>query len=214
MKHLLMTIFAISLLASCQNSQKTGETVTGAATKAVEKAASKATSANAKTLMVSPGANLRWIGKKLGGLHQGTIAITNGKVDVVDGKVVSGKFLIDMNSIICTDLEAGKGKEDLEGHLKSPDFFNTAKFPSSTFVITGVNGNRIYGDLTLLGVTKPANFLSTVTTTGSGISVTTPTFEINRTDWGLKYGSATFFDNLKDKAIDDKISLAINFKAA
>ena len=50
--------------------------------------------------------------------------------------VESGSFVIDMNSISGTDLEAGKGKADLEGHLKNEDFFDVTKFPTAKFVIT------------------------------------------------------------------------------
>jgi polyisoprenoid-binding protein YceI len=48
-------------------------------------------------------------------------------------------------------------------HLKSPDFFNVAQFPTITFKstsITKVNGKlQMTGDLTLAGVTKPVTLL-------------------------------------------------------
>jgi polyisoprenoid-binding protein YceI len=45
-------------------------------------------------------------------------------------------------------------------HLKSPDFFNVAQFPTMTFKgtkieKTGEKTGKLTGDLTLLGVTKP-----------------------------------------------------------
>src|SRR5450759_3562282 len=47
-----------------------------------------------------------------------------------------------------------------DGHLKSPDFFDTAKFPASTFKSTkvqkaGKNKLKVTGNLSLHGVTKP-----------------------------------------------------------
>src|SRR3546814_11121790 len=48
---------------------------------------------------------------------------------------------------------------ELDGHLQTPDFFETAKFPTATFRSTDivVNGDTatITGDLTIRGVTKP-----------------------------------------------------------
>jgi polyisoprenoid-binding protein YceI len=48
---------------------------------------------------------------------------------------------------------------DRDTHLKSPDFFDAAKFPEITFKSTGVvahgEGYKVTGDLTLHGVTKP-----------------------------------------------------------
>lgn len=48
----------------------------------------------------------------------------------------------------------------LDAHLKTPDFFDTQKFPTATFTATAVEPTspttaRILGDLTLKGVTKP-----------------------------------------------------------
>jgi len=47
-----------------------------------------------------------------------------------------------------------------DGHLKSPDFFDTAKFPAATFKSTkvqkaGKNKLKVTGDFRLHGVTKP-----------------------------------------------------------
>ncbi|GAT08035.1 YceI family protein [Mycolicibacterium novocastrense] len=49
--------------------------------------------------------------------------------------------------------------EQRDGHLKSGDFFDTAKYPIATFTSTGVRPNGdtylVDGDFTLKGVTKP-----------------------------------------------------------
>ena len=51
------------------------------------------------------------------------------------------------------------GEDRRNTHLKSPDFFDVAAFPTATFTSTGVakSGNKlmIAGNLTLHGVTKP-----------------------------------------------------------
>jgi len=209
MKNILITILAVGLLASCQNAPKGEKAITGAA-KEITKAATSAS----KTIKLLPGGMIGWSGKKLAGEHKGLITISEGSINVADDKITGGKFTIDMNSISCSDLAAGQGKEDLEGHLKSADFFNVAAHPTSTFEITNVAGNQETGNLTLLGVTKSITFPANMAVTPEGTTVTSPIFNINRTDWGLKYGSAKFFDVVKDKAINDQISLSVRFKAS
>ena len=79
---------------------------------------------------------------------------TSGKV-VLDAAAhtASVDVSIDINSI---DSASAK----LAEHLKSADFFNTAKFPTATFKSTKVNfdGDKpatVEGDFTFMGVTKP-----------------------------------------------------------
>lgn len=45
--------------------------------------------------------------------------------------------------------------ETRDGHLKTPDFFDTERFPTATFSGTLVSADRLDGELTLKGVTKP-----------------------------------------------------------
>lgn len=147
---------------------------------------------------------IAWVGKKVTGEHTGTISFKEGDVEVKDGKLVGGKFVVDMNTINVTDLE-GKMKGKLEGHLKSDDFFGVAKHPNATFVITSVQGNVVKGDLTIKGHTEKESFtLTTKNNTISGNVV------VDRTKFGIRYGSNSFFDNLKDKAINDEFELTIN----
>ncbi len=206
-----MTLFMIllvgMLVTSCQNAPKGVEATTKAAA-AVKKALPAA-----KTFKVKAGSQVMWTGSKIGGQHMGTLNITEGSVSTQAGKVTSGKFTIDMNSLTCTDLKAGEGKEKLEGHLKSADFFDTAKSPTATFVITEAGGGNITGNLTMKGITKSVTFPSAVIVSPQGVSVTTPDFSIDRTNWGIQYGSATFIDGLKDKAINDKVGLKIVLQA-
>lgn len=206
--NLFLLTTLVGFLASCQNAPK-GEKVAAEAAKKVAPAMAS------KTYKVD-GANSKvsWSGSKVAGTHTGTLDVTSGTVQTKDGKVVGGTFNIDMNSLACTDLEAGKGKEKLEGHLKSPDFFNVAANPTSTFTITNVDNGKVTGNLTMMGVTKSISFPATIGMSDSGVSVNTSDFTINRTDFGIKYGSSSFFDNLKDKAINDAIGLSIKLRAS
>lgn len=171
-------------------------------------------------------AKIMWEGSKPGGKHNGTINISEGNLYVTDGMVSGGSFTIDMNSINVTDLE-GEYKTNLEAHLKGTaeegktDFFNVTEYPTAKFEITKVtaladdsNTNAlVYGNLTLMDVTKEVSFKATISISEAVVVVNTPQFTINRTDWGIKYGSKSFFDNLKDKFIEDNIGLAISLEA-
>ncbi len=213
MKNILFIALATCLFAACQNASKDAGAATAAVKDTAKKMTTAATSGITKDYKVIPGGLVGWSGRKIAGEHTGSLAISEGTLNVTNGAVTGGTFTIDMNSLTCTDLKAGEGKEDLEGHLKSEDFFNVAKHPTSTFTITSVDGNNVTGNLTMIGQTKPVTFPANMDIQPEGSTIQTKAFNINRTDWGLKYGSASFFDGLKDKAINDEITLQLRFKA-
>lgn len=161
-----------------------------------------------KTVKVES-STITWVGKKVLGQHTGTIALKDGVIEMEDGKLVGGNFTVDMSTITVTDLEAGKGKEKLEGHLNSEDFFGVEAHPTATFVITDVaqsgDGYSVVGDLTVKGITESIK----VKMNASDTSAST-TFMVDRTKFGIKYGSASFIDGLKDKAINDEFELTVN----
>ena len=147
-----------------------------------------------------------WKGYKVTGSHEGTISLKSGFLSFEEDKLVGGEFVMDMTSLLCTDLE-GEYKGKLEGHLKSDDFFGTATYPTASLMITDVeaNGKNSYavtGDLTIKGKTNPIEF--TISIYGSKA---TASLKIDRTEYGVRYGSASFFDGLKDKAIYDEFDL-------
>ncbi len=206
--------------ASCSN---TGEAVE--ANEAQEVITPEETSA---TYVVSTeGDEVKWVGFKTitGDQHNGTIQVTEGSFDTHNGEIVGGSFVIDMNSIANEDLpeEGDYNRAKLVGHLTSPDFFDVANHPTATFTITGItavengeNGatHNISGNLKLKGEEKNITFPATVTMTDDMISLQTPEFTIDRTNWNVMYGSASLESVAKDKAIDNNIKLVIDLKAA
>jgi polyisoprenoid-binding protein YceI len=151
-----------------------------------------------------------WVGKKITGKHTGTLGFQEGYLEMNGDNITGGMFVVDMTSLQVTDLEAGKGKEKLEGHLNSDDFFGIANHPTATFEITETfnNGDSRYsvvGNLTIKGHTEVVK----VSLVKNGNTATT-TFMVDRTKFDIKYGSASFFDGLKDKAINDEFELTVN----
>ena len=166
-----------------------------------------------KTVAVDAKASkIHWLAKKVTGQHEGTIAITTGSLAVSGTKVSGGTFTIDMKSIVCTDITDAEYNKKFIGHITTGDFFEVEKFPTSTFVITKVAGSNITGNLTLHGVTKSITFPAKVAVVGGKVTATA-SIPVDRTDFGVKYGSKKFFDSIGDKAIDDVFTLDITLVA-
>jgi len=155
---------------------------------------------------------IKWTGEKLTGSHEGTINLLEGYFEMENGKLTGGEFTADMTSINVTDLTAGNGKEKLEGHLNSDDFFGVKKYPTAKFVMTTVveKSEGVYGvagEMTIKGKTNPIAFDLKM----SGETAMT-TLVIDRSKYDVRYGSGSFFDNLGDKTIYDEFTLDITLK--
>ncbi|WP_178987753.1 YceI family protein [Winogradskyella schleiferi] len=152
--------------------------------------------------------SVTWKGYKVTGQHEGTINLASGKLTFDGETLTGGTFVMDMTSINTTDLE-GEYKGKLDGHLKSADFFGIEKFPVATleFInVSGKDGNyKVKANLTIKETTKPVEFSMTVNKNSAKASL-----EIDRTEYDIKYGSSSFFDGLKDKAIYDNFDLNVN----
>ena len=151
---------------------------------------------------------VNWVGKKVTGEHSGNIMLKEGTLIFKGKKVVGGNFTVDMTTINTTDLE-GKSKANLDGHLKSEDFFGTEKFPTATLVIKSIgekaaNVYYVTADLTIKGKTEPVKFDLTIAATTA-----TAEFKVNRTKYDIKYGSGSFFTDLGDKTIADDFDLNV-----
>lgn len=151
-----------------------------------------------------------WHGKKVTGEHNGTIDIKEGSLDVVDGEIKGGTVTIDMQSISNEDITDADMKGKLVGHLKSDDFFSVETHPTATLVLTDVKKSgsnyTLTGDLTIKGTTKPVSFQASSTTEGDAVKVEGELI-IDRSDYDVRYGSKSFFDNLGDKMIYDDFTL-------
>ncbi|MEL7220232.1 MAG: YceI family protein [Bacteroidota bacterium] len=160
---------------------------------------------------------ITWVGAKFtGDEHKGTLKLSDGSLDVKDGKLVGGKFTIDMKSMENLDLPEDK-KANLIGHLSDSDFFEVGTYPTAQFSITGVEEaagddgatHNITGNLSMKDITKSITFPAMVSMADGAVEASTPQFTIDRTQWNVKYGS-TALGVLKDEAIDDMIGLVIN----
>lgn len=153
---------------------------------------------------------IEWKGKKILGSHTGTIQLKEGYLEMDSDQLVGGMFVVDMTTITVTDLE-GENKRKLETHLKSDEFFGIANHPTATLVINSAtkNGNSydVQANITIKGTTQPIEFELEMGKSGAQTS-----FKIDRTKFGVRYGSGSFADNLGDNAISDKFTLDVLLK--
>ena len=153
---------------------------------------------------------IEWVGYKVLGKHTGEIRLKEGILNFEGEKLVGGNFIIDMSTISSTDLE-GETALNLIGHLSSPDFFNISEHPEASYVITKVvprgkvGDYKLVGDLTIKGITKSISF-NTLITDNTARAET----KIDRSEFDIRYGSGSFFENLGDNTIYDEFDIAVN----
>ena len=145
------------------------------------------------------------------------ISTVRGDFDKTEGKVVLDETDVTKStveaSIDVASVSTRDEKRDV--HLKSPDFFDVAKFPKMTFKSTKVEkageGLKVTGDLTLHGVTKQVVLDVTGPTkemkdpwgnTSRGLSAST---KLNRKDFGVNYGPDAVVSDLVTITIDAEL---------
>jgi polyisoprenoid-binding protein YceI len=120
-------------------------------------------------------------------------------------------------TIDTTTVDTGVAPRDTD--LKSPNFFEVAKYPTMTFVSKSVtkngDGYTVAGDLTMHGVTKqvilamdsPSKELAMGKQTRRGFDATT---SIHRQDFGLNWGGAL---KSGDAMIGDDVKVTLEVEA-
>jgi polyisoprenoid-binding protein YceI len=123
-------------------------------------------------------------------------------------------------SIETASIDTREAKRD--AHLKSPDFFDAAKFPALTFKSTKIEKAakgkfKVTGDLTMHGVTKPV----VLTVEGPSAAIKDPygrtvrgvmaTGKLDRKDWGMSWNKALDAGGM---VVSDEVKLEINAELA
>jgi polyisoprenoid-binding protein YceI len=167
---------------------------------------------NQKFKIVSAQSNIDWVGKKVTGAHNGTIAVKEGELILNDGKLTGGQFVIDTTSIKILDITDPATNSQFAGHLASDDFFSIEKFPEAVLKITSVTGKHIEGDLTIKSITNPVAFDAVVNVSGDTL-VATGKLVIDRTKYEMKFRSGNFFKDLGDTMIYNEFELNVSVTA-
>jgi polyisoprenoid-binding protein YceI len=161
---------------------------------------------------------ITWKAYKVTGSHTGTVVLKSGSLNFGDTGLSGGSFVIDMTSITNTDMSGG-GKEKLENHLKSADFFNVESHPTASFDITkvvsrGTPGDyKVVGNVTIKGINKEIRFNAHIDESAKP-RVVTADIQLDRSDFDVRFRSGSFFENLGDKTIYDEFDLSVKLVLA
>jgi polyisoprenoid-binding protein YceI len=165
--------------------------------------------AAAETLVIAPGnSKVEFVAAKVTRSHNGSFKQFNGSIDLVNNSPEQSRVTIDIDTAsVVTD------EDQLTGHLKTPDFFDVAKYPKANFVSTKIepaNGggatHNVTGNFDLHGVKKSITFPATIQVAVDNVSVNAE-FAINRKDFGLLYPGKA--DDLIRDGVVIKLSLKV-----
>jgi polyisoprenoid-binding protein YceI len=200
--------FTVSLLAGVLLASASCKSPTQDKPKAEVGAASTAApaTAGAEKLALSPeNSKIDFVAAKVTRSHDGKFKRFTGTAELVAGKAEGGKVTLDIElDSVETDTEK------LTGHLRSPDFFDVAKYPKARFESTkiekgGQGGatHTVTGNLDLHGVKKAITFPATMVVRDDAVTVKSE-FSINRKDWGIVY------PGMPDDLIRDEVLMKLD----
>ena len=198
-------IFLAALTYSCANpaANKPKATVENA-----QPESSAANPAAAEKLVISPeNSKVEFLAAKVTRSHQGSFKQFAGTIDFVPNDIDSSRVTIDIDTAsVLTD------EPDLTAHLKTPDFFDVARYPRATFVSTKITPNEasgmktVTGNFDLHGVKKSITFPATLHLTPESVTVDAE-FSINRKDFGIVYAGKA--DDLIRDGVVIKLTLKV-----
>ena len=158
---------------------------------------------------------LEWLGRNLLNKHWGTVALDSGTLTFDNGRLIGGTITIDLLTMKCTDLADSDVHDVLIDHLHSDDFLDTDNHPKAKLVLESareIDGST-HGDLnveidarlTLKGQTHPVKIKAAAGTTEQGAPAAQAAFSLDRTRWGILYGSGKFFHRLAGHLVNDLV---------
>ncbi len=167
--------------------------------------------------IIGPQSTIEWVGRKVTGAHNGTIAIKEGTLLFNNDHLSGGRFVIDTRSIKVLDITDPTTNAQFAGHLASDDFFSIEQYPEAFFQISHAEprGNGSYhvsGDLTIKDITHPISFDAQVDHSGNLLTASGK-ITIDRTKFGIKFRSGNFFLHLGDNLIYNNFDLNIRITA-
>ena len=202
--YLTVVLVLAALTFSCSDpaANKPKATVGNAA------AENTANPAAGEKLVISPdNSKVEFVAAKVTRSHNGSFKQFTGGIELVNNSIESSRVSIEIDaaSVVADD-------DQLTAHLKTPDFFDIAKYPKASFVSTKIapgaqaGAYEVTGNFELHGVTKSIAFPATIQVAPDSVSVNTE-FSINRKDFGLVYAGKA------DDLIRDGVVIKLTVKA-
>jgi len=205
---LLLALSLLTLGAGCRKSEidEKPAAEVSAATSTGTAATDPAAAATSTSNVIKDKSSIDFVAAKVTRDHKGKFNHFDGSISYAGGKPVGVAFEIDLNSVE-TDTEK------LTAHLKTPDFFDAAKYPKATFTSTSLTEapagspagttHELRGTLDLHGVKKEVTIPVKAEVTPEGVR-TTSEFTINRHDWAIDY------KGMADDLIKDNVLIRLN----
>ncbi len=201
---LLTLLFSCAAVAGCSNpaANKPAATVGNAAQET-----NSPKPASTETLAITPeNSKIEFTASKVTRSHHGSFKQFSGSIGLADNPA---------NSSVTIDIESASvvvDDPDLTAHLKTPDFFDVAKFPKANFSSTkidpaGGDNYTVTGNFELHGVKKSISFPATIKVTADNVAVDAE-FAINRKDFAIVYAGKA------DDLIRDQVVIKLNLNVA
>ena len=167
--------------------------------------------------------DIRWTGRNAHSSHYGHLFLKSGYLRMERGRngpEGEGEIIADMGSIADEDLAGSPWQRVLLAHLASEDFFHSALYPEARLRTprlyplpdtlrresSGVPDHLIRGEAVTRGRSERVDIPAILRRDGDGL-VLTLRADLDRTRWGVLYGSSKFFRCLGMHRVDDIISL-------
>jgi len=201
----MLVLTALMLFTACGNpATNKSRAVTGEPAPASPQAAQASAQ---KYSITSQNSKIDFIGSQVTATHSGSFQKFNGEIDYTGQPETSRvNVTIDTSSLNADDPK-------LTQHLKTPDFFDVAKYPTATFVSTAIKpggdkgaSHTVTGNLTMHGVTKSVSFPASISAAADAVDVDA-NFSINRKDFNINYAGPA--DNL----VRDDVVLTLKIHA-
>lgn len=158
-----------------------------------------------------------WTGRNLFNHHSGSLSLREGTAELKDDVLVAASFVVDLDSLRCSDITDANMNAMLIGHLKSDDFFSVSEHPTARFeaeqisaiagCTVGTDNYEVKGQFTLRGVTRPLVLCVEIAVDPEGGLAAQSEFDLDRTEYGAIYGSGKFFSRLGQHVVNDHVHL-------
>jgi polyisoprenoid-binding protein YceI len=162
---------------------------------------------------------VEWIGRNINNRHYGRVPLAGGEVSIIGGIPAAGCFAIDMASIANLDMQDAGWRGMLLAHLNSDDFFDVERYPRATFDMSaaaaiadaspGTPNMEIAGTLTVKDSRRPLCLQAVVAGQEDGSIKAQAQLDIDRTRWGVDYGSGKLYERLGMHLVHDLISIEL-----
>jgi len=162
---------------------------------------------------------LEWSGRNINNRHYGRISVSDGEITMENGRPVSGRVVLNMNTITNVDLQDEGWRGLLIRHLKSDDFFDVEKYPTAWFELhnsvavpnatPGTPNFEISGSLTIKEATRSISFPAIIAQQEDGSLKAHASLDIDRTNWDVCYGSGKLYERLGMHLVNDLISIEL-----